>query len=127
MADQADPIDRGRETLLRALHDGGVRFVVIGGAALQSHGQRYETEDIDVTPDRAQQNLKRLADVLNHLECRLEVDPAHPEKAVSLPPDYFTAEDGGKTMRVASSREKLDGAPAVDLSKWNDASRWSSW
>ncbi len=91
MADQADPIDRRRETLLRALHDGGVRFVVIGGAALQSHGQRYETEDIDVTPDRAQQNLKRLADVLNRLECSLEVDPAHPEKAVLLPPDYFTA------------------------------------
>jgi len=65
--------------------------VVIGGAALQSHGQRYETEDIDVTPDRAQQNLKQLADALNRLECRLEVDPAHPEKAVSLPPDYFTA------------------------------------
>ncbi len=77
--------------LLRALREGGVRFVVIGGAALQSHGQRYETEDIDVTPDRAQQNLARLADVLNRLECSLEVDPAHPDKAVSLPPDYFTA------------------------------------
>jgi hypothetical protein len=45
-----------------------VRFVVIGGAALQSHGQRYETEDIDITPDRAQQNLKRLADVLDEAE-----------------------------------------------------------
>jgi len=91
MAGQADPIDRGRETLLRALREGDVRFVVIGGAALQSHGLSYETEDIDVTPDRAQQNLARLADVLNRLECSLEVDPAHPEKAVSLPPDYFTA------------------------------------
>ena len=29
--------------------------------------------------------------MLNRLECSLEVDPAHPEKAVSLPPDYFTA------------------------------------
>jgi len=91
MADQTDPIDHGRENLLRALREGDVRFVVIGGAALQSHGQRYETEDIDVAPDRAQQNLARLADVLNRLECRLEVDPAHPEKAVLLPPDYFTA------------------------------------
>jgi hypothetical protein len=91
MAGQADPLDRGRETLLRALREGDVRFVVIGGAALQSHGQRYETEDIDVTPDRAEQNLARLADVLNRLACSLEVDPAHPEKAVSLPPDYFTA------------------------------------
>jgi hypothetical protein len=91
MAGQADPIDRGRETLLRALREGDVRFVVIGGAALQSHGQSYETEDIDIAPDRAQQNLARLADVLNRLECSLEVDPAHPEKAVLLPPDYFTA------------------------------------
>jgi hypothetical protein len=91
MAGQADSLDRGRETLLRALREGDVRFVVIGGAALQSHGQRYETEDIDITPDRAKQNLARLADVLNRLECSLEVDPAHPEKAVSLPPDYFTA------------------------------------
>jgi hypothetical protein len=77
--------------MLRALREGDVRFVVIGGAALQSHGQRYETEDIDVTPDRAEQNLARLADVLNRLECSLEVDPAHPEKAVLLPSDYFTA------------------------------------
>ncbi len=50
-----------RETLLRALREGDVRFVLIGGAALQSHGQRYETADIDVTPDRAEQNLARLA------------------------------------------------------------------
>ncbi|HEY5193928.1 MAG TPA: hypothetical protein VIJ39_08690 [Solirubrobacteraceae bacterium] len=91
MADQTDPIDHGRETLLGALRDGDVRFVVIGGAALQSHGERYETEDIDITPDRAQQNLTRLAEVLNRLECRLEIDPSHPENAVLLPPDYFTA------------------------------------
>jgi hypothetical protein len=39
MADETDPIDRGREMLLRALREGDVRFVVIGGAALQSHGQ----------------------------------------------------------------------------------------
>jgi hypothetical protein len=71
LAGETDRVDRGRETLLRVLHDGDVRFVVIGGAALQSHGQRYETEDIDITPDRAQQNLRRLADVLNRLECRL--------------------------------------------------------
>ncbi|MBA3807286.1 MAG: hypothetical protein H0X28_02650 [Solirubrobacterales bacterium] len=91
MAGDADPIDSGRETLIRALRDGGVRFVVIGGAALQSHGQRYETEDVDVTPDRAEGNLERLADVLNHLDCRLEIDPDHPEKAVPLPEDYFTS------------------------------------
>ncbi|MFI4972475.1 MAG: hypothetical protein ACHP7H_07340 [Hyphomicrobiales bacterium] len=92
MAGEADDrIDRGREALLRALSDGGVRFVVIGDAALQGHGLRYETEDIDVAPDRAQENLKRLADVLNRLRCQLEVDPDHPERAVTLPDDYFTS------------------------------------
>jgi hypothetical protein len=103
MAGQADPIDRGRETLLRALREGDVRFVVIGGAALRSHGQRYETEDIDVTPDRAKQNLVRLADVLNRLECSLEVDPAHPEKAVSRPPDRDAAERAVDCARASAS------------------------
>jgi predicted nucleotidyltransferase len=43
-------VDRGREALLRALRDGGVRFVLIGGAAIESHGVPYATQDIDVTP-----------------------------------------------------------------------------
>lgn len=84
-------IDPRREALLRALHDGSVQFVLIGGAALESHGERYETEDVDVTPECTQENLARLAEVLNRLECHLEVDPAHPERAVPLPGDYFTA------------------------------------
>src|ERR1700727_1113884 len=116
MADQTDPIDRGRETLLRALREADVRFVVIGGAALQSDGQRYETEDIDIAPDRAQQNLKRLAEVLNRLECRLEVDPVHPEKAVLLPPDYFTAGVLAQAtvwnLRTAHGRLDLTLAPS---------------
>ncbi len=116
MAGETDPVDRGRETLLRVLRDGGVRFVVIGGAALQSHGQRYETEDIDITPNRAQQNLKRLADVLNQLDCSLEVDPAHPEKAVLLPPDYFTADVLAQAtvwnLRTAHGKLDLTLAPS---------------
>jgi hypothetical protein len=28
-----------------------VGFVLIGGAAIQSHGCRYDTQDIDLTPD----------------------------------------------------------------------------
>lgn len=62
MAGETDSsIDPGRDALLRALRDGGVRFVLIGGAAIESHGQRYATQDIDVTPDREHENLKRLA------------------------------------------------------------------
>jgi hypothetical protein len=45
-------IDAEREALLKALVDHGLQFVVIGGAGIQSHGRRYDTLDIDVTPDR---------------------------------------------------------------------------
>jgi hypothetical protein len=95
----AEPTDAGRvnpaiyaerEALLKALVDHDVQFVVIGGAAIQSHGRRYDTLDIDVTPDRDEANLHRLADALNELDCRLVTDPTNTAVWVPLPPDYFT-------------------------------------
>ena len=83
-------IDAEREALLKVLVDHGVQFVVIGGAGIQSHGRRYDTLDIDVTPDRDEANLQRLADALNELDCRLVTDPANTAAWVPLPPDYFT-------------------------------------
>jgi hypothetical protein len=46
-----DSIDAGRGELLQVLLSHEVKFVVIGGAAIQSHGRRYVTEDIDLAPD----------------------------------------------------------------------------
>ncbi len=60
-------IDAEREALLKTLVAHRVQFVVIGGAGIQSHGRRYDTLDIDVTPDRDEANLHRLADALNEL------------------------------------------------------------
>lgn len=96
-----DGIDPGREALLRALREGNVRFVLIGGAAIESHNQPYATQDIDVAPDREHENLQRLADVLNRLRCRLEIDPDQPDTAIELPGDYFTA----STLRRATGLE----------------------
>ncbi|MGI8729215.1 MAG: hypothetical protein ACR2LK_04395 [Solirubrobacteraceae bacterium] len=84
-------IDVGREALLHALTDADVAFVLIGGAALQSHGQPHRTDDIDITPERSTQNLDRLARVLNALDCRLVIDPADPTGDVRLPSGYFTS------------------------------------
>lgn len=55
MAGEADGgIDPGREALLRALRDGGVRFVLIGGAALESHADvKYSKRVADRPKDRA--------------------------------------------------------------------------
>jgi hypothetical protein len=54
-------MESDREALLDVLLRHGVAFVVIGGAAIQSHGRIYDTLDIDVVPDTEQDNLARLA------------------------------------------------------------------
>jgi hypothetical protein len=92
MAEPADPggIDPGREALLGVLARHRVGFVLIGGAAIQSHGRRYDTQDVDLTPDAEPGNLARLADALNELDCRLITDPADIGSWVALPSDYFT-------------------------------------
>jgi hypothetical protein len=84
------PVDPDRQALLGVLMRHRVVFVLIGGAAIQSHGRRYDTQDIDLTPDTDPDNLIRLADALNELDCRLVTDPADTASWVALPPDYFT-------------------------------------
>lgn len=56
------------ERLLAALHQNGVRFVVIGLLAAVFHGAQEATEDVDVTPDAGVRNLARLAATLRHLD-----------------------------------------------------------
>lgn len=53
--------------LIRALVNGGVRFVVVGGIAAQSHGSPMMTQDLDICFDRDGPNLQRLAGVLADL------------------------------------------------------------
>ncbi len=95
MGDAPDPggvapaTDPEREALLQELIRHDVAFVLIGGAAIQSHGRRFDTQDVDVTPDADQANLERLAAALNGLDCRLVTNPADTTAWVPLP-DYFT-------------------------------------
>lgn len=53
--------------LLRALANGGVDFIVIGGIAAQAHGSPVMTEDLDICFRRDRDNLERLAGVLDDL------------------------------------------------------------
>ena len=50
-------LDTDRDALLQTLVEHGVEFVLIGGAAIQSHGRRYDTNDVDVVPDAEATNL----------------------------------------------------------------------
>jgi hypothetical protein len=86
----AGGIDGDRQALLSLLVEHSVEFVLIGGAAIQSHGRRYDTLDVDLAPDRDPENLQRLADALGELDCRLVTDPADTASWVALPRNYFT-------------------------------------
>jgi hypothetical protein len=108
--DIAGLVDAARGQLLQVLIRHEVKFVVIGGAAIQSHGRRYVTEDIDLTPDTEAGNLQRLADALNELDCRLVIDPADPGSWVTLPSGYFTPRSllGASVWNLATCHGLLD-------------------
>lgn len=74
MADDS-VIDEGRQAILDALGRHQVRYVVIGGAAAQARGWHEPTDDIDVTPERSDDNLTHLADAVAELDAGFRVDP----------------------------------------------------
>jgi hypothetical protein len=60
--------------LVAALHDGEVRFVVIGAVAVGAHGHIRATQDLDIVPEPRHDNLDRLGNVLVALDARLSAD-----------------------------------------------------
>lgn len=59
-------------TLLQALVDGGVEFVLVGGLAVNAWGYVRGTRDVDLVPSSESENLERLAAVLDSYEPRIE-------------------------------------------------------
>ncbi len=59
------------EALLGALNRGGVRFVIVGGAAMIIHGSSYITEDLDIVYARDADNVRKLVAALAPLRPRL--------------------------------------------------------
>jgi predicted nucleotidyltransferase len=62
--------------LLRALAAGGVRFVIVGGAAATAHGAARLTQDLDLVYDRSPDNLHNLVIALAAHEPYLRGAPA---------------------------------------------------
>ena len=73
------------ERVLSTLHRHGVDFVLIGGLAAVVHGSTLTTVDIDITPERSEANLGRLAAALTELDARLRT--AHEPEGVAFPID----------------------------------------
>ena len=58
------------DELLATLHRHGVDYTIIGGVAVQVHGHRRTTRDLDVIPAPGHENLTRLHAALVALEGR---------------------------------------------------------
>lgn len=58
-------------SLLEALNERGVDFVVIGGVAVGAHGYPRATADLDLVPDPDPENLDRLVAALDSLDATL--------------------------------------------------------
>lgn len=89
------PLDIGRLLAVLARHE--VDYVVIGGVAIQVHGHRRTTMDLDVMPDPDPENLTRLGAALVELDAEplegapdgAEIQTADPERlavAAIVPP-----------------------------------------
>lgn len=63
------------DRLLTVLSEGGVAFIVVGGAAATAHGSARFTRDLDVVYSRSRDNLVRLADALAPYEPYLRGAP----------------------------------------------------
>jgi hypothetical protein len=62
------------ERMLSALVDREVRFILFGGMAAVLHGDVGVTVDIDVVPERSEENLERLAEALRGLDARIRTE-----------------------------------------------------
>jgi len=61
--------------LVSALHQAGVHFIVVGGAAATAHGSARLTLDLDIVYERSPENIDRLASALQPLRPYLRGAP----------------------------------------------------
>ena len=67
----AEPL-RLRELLERLIR-GKIRFVLVGGLAVNAWGYLRATQDVDVVPDPSAENLEKLDNLLKELGGKVDV------------------------------------------------------
>jgi predicted nucleotidyltransferase len=100
--------DQSAEELLRALTAGGVRYVLVGGLAVNVHGVIRSTKDVHICPDPRDGNLAALAALLGDLEAtQIGIEDFDP---VEMPFDPTRVEDlaQGGNFRLSTRLGMLD-------------------
>lgn len=90
------------ESLLEALGEAGIEFIVVGGAAAVLHGAPVTTQDLDIVPRTDGENVERLMDLLTALDARIR-DLAGRE----IRPDPAALRGSGQ-VRLSTRRGPLD-------------------
>lgn len=103
MTAQYDP-----QLIFQRLYDAGVRYVIIGGWAVNAHGHRRFTADVDICPDPEYENLVRLARLLADLNARpLGLDDFERDELPGDPTDPESLAAGGN-FRTETDIGSLD-------------------
>ena len=89
---------------IRLLAENEIDFVIVGGIAITLHGSSYLTSDLDICYDRAQKNLRRIADALA---------PHHPRPR-GLPKELPFVWDAG-TLRQGTNFTLTTDLGDIDL------------
>src|SRR4029077_11496788 len=96
------------DDLLVALTGAGVEFVVIGGVAVGVHGFVRATQDLDIVPDPAPENLARLAGLLATMDARhVGLGDFSPNEFSLDPTDPAQLSEGGN-FRLETTYGPLD-------------------
>ena len=94
--------------ILSALDGAGVRFVLIGGMAAVLHGDVGVTVDLDITPARDRENLRRLAAVLHNLDARIRAEGAPNGLAFDRSPEFLQNLGPGSILNLTTRAGALD-------------------
>ena len=68
-------VERRLTAMIRALHDAGVEFLVVGGLSAVLNGVPVNTFDVDVVHRRSPENIDRLMPVLEALDAVYRIQP----------------------------------------------------
>lgn len=99
------------ERVLRVLARHQVRFVLIGGLAAVAHGSPLPTTDTDITPQRTDANLDRLAAALRELDARIRT--ADPDGVVfPVTGEFLAAQPRMLNLMTAAGDVDLSFTPA---------------
>ncbi len=112
-------------SILHALVDRGVRFVLIGGLAGAIRGSPVITGDVDICHARDRENLGRLAGILRDLGARLRGAPLEVpfqlDVAALEAGDHFTFATNLGSLDCVGTPAGTDGFADVDASATDES------